>query len=76
MDGCATEKLRFETPVKLLLEAAFDGGRLPSDGGLTWLAGMDNELGMCKAVGEHILEWRTRRGRYKTSEHKVGPPPR
>jgi hypothetical protein len=28
MKDCATNKLRFETPTPLALEAAFDGGRL------------------------------------------------
>jgi hypothetical protein len=27
-DDCATSRMRFETPAKLVLEAAFDGGRL------------------------------------------------
>lgn len=38
MADCATSKMRFETQAELALEAAFDGGRLTSDGGLTWLA--------------------------------------
>jgi len=65
MNDCATSKMRFETSTKLALEAAFDGGRLTSDGGLTWLAEMDKELGVvCKAVAKHLPEWRTRRGRH------------
>ena len=44
MSDCATQKIRFETPTPLALEAAFDGGRLTSDGGLTWLAEVDEEL--------------------------------
>jgi hypothetical protein len=56
--------MRFETPAKLALEAAFDGGRLTSDGGLTWLAEVDKELGVCQAMAEHIPEWRSRRGRH------------
>jgi hypothetical protein len=44
MSDCATQKkIRFETPASLALEAAFDGGRLTSDGGLTWLAEVDGE---------------------------------
>jgi hypothetical protein len=31
MSDCATPKIRFETPSPLVLEAAFDGGRLTSD---------------------------------------------
>jgi hypothetical protein len=38
MSDCATSGLRFETSTNLALEVAFDGGRLTSDGGLTWLA--------------------------------------
>jgi hypothetical protein len=49
---------------KFALEAAFDGGRLTSDGGLTWLAEMNKELGVCKAVAKHLLEWQTRIGRH------------
>lgn len=64
MSDCATQKMRFETSTKLAIEAAFDGGRLTSDGGLTWLAEMDEELGVCQAMAEHIPQWRTRRGRH------------
>src|SRR5829696_7110455 len=64
MSDCATQKIRFETPTPLALEAAFDGGRLTSDGGLTWLAEVDRELGLCQAMAEHIPEWRSRRGRH------------
>jgi hypothetical protein len=64
MDDCATSRMRFETPAKLALEGAFDGGRLTSDGGLTWLAEVDKELGVCQAMAEHIPEWPSRRGRH------------
>jgi hypothetical protein len=64
MSDCATPKIRFETPTPLALEAAFDGGRLTSDGGLSWLARMDSEMGLCQAVSECVPEWRTRRGRH------------
>jgi hypothetical protein len=64
MDDCATSRMRFETPAKLALEAAFDGGRLTSDGGLSWLAEVDKELGVCEAMAKHIPEWRSRRGRH------------
>lgn len=36
--GCAITPTRFDTPADLALEAAFDGGRLTSEGGLPWLA--------------------------------------
>ncbi len=48
----------------LALEAAFDGGRLTSDGGLLWLARVDSELGLCEAISECVPEWRTRKGRH------------
>ncbi len=57
MDDCATQKMRFET-TPLALEAAFDGGRLTSDGGLIWLAIADEELGLCEGIASHIPEWR------------------
>jgi Transposase DDE domain group 1 len=62
MQDCATDAMRFETHDSLALEAAFDGGRLTSDGGLVWLAEMDEELGLCEAISEHVKEWRNRRG--------------
>jgi len=56
--------MRFETQTALALDAAFDGGRLTSDGGLVWLAEADEELGLCEAVSECVPEWRKRRGRH------------
>ena len=50
--------LRFATPTRLPLEAAFDGGRLTSDGGLPWLAEADAALGLCTALAAGIPEWR------------------
>jgi hypothetical protein len=64
MEDCATTTIRFETPTALVLEAAFDGGRVTSDGGLNWLAKMDSELGLCQAIAECVPEWRTRRGHH------------
>jgi hypothetical protein len=61
---CATQKTSFETPTALVLEAAFDGGRLTSDGGLVWLAEADEELGLCQSVAGCIQEWRKREGRH------------
>ncbi len=57
MEDSATYPLRFET-APLELEAAFDGGRITSDGGLLWLAQTDRDLGLCEAVAEHVPEWR------------------
>ena len=67
MRDCATPKIRFETPTALPLEAAFDGGRITSDGGLLWLAKADLQLGLCEAISEHIPEWRKRKGLYSLS---------
>jgi hypothetical protein len=64
MTDCATQKTCFETQTALALEAAFDGGRLTSDGGLLWLAKTDSELGLCEAISEHVPEWRKRQGRH------------
>ena len=55
MSDCATPTLRFETPTPLALEAAFDGGRISSDGGLLWLARVDSEMGSCEAIPEHVF---------------------
>ena len=64
MTDCATQKMRFETQTALALEAAFDGGRITSDGGLVWLAEADSELGLCEAISESVPEWRKRKGRH------------
>lgn len=58
MADCATASIRFDTPTTLALEAAFDGGRLTSDGGLPWLATVDADLGVCEALAAHVPEWR------------------
>jgi hypothetical protein len=60
MEDSAIHPLRFET-VPLELEAAFDGGRITSDGGLLWLAHIDRDLGLCEAIAEHVPEWRGER---------------
>jgi Transposase DDE domain group 1 len=64
MTDCATSGMRFGTQTALALEAAFDGGRITSDGGLMWLSEADSELGLCEAISEHVPEWRKRRGRH------------
>jgi hypothetical protein len=64
MSDCATPPMRFETPTPLALEAAFDEGRITSDGGLLWLSKMDSELGLCQRISECVPEWRNRRGRH------------
>jgi hypothetical protein len=64
VNDCATQKMRFETQSALALEAAFDGGRITSDGGLLWLAEADSELGLCEALASCVPEWRKRQGRH------------
>ncbi len=64
MNDCATSQMRFETDCALSLEAAFDGGRITSDGGLVWLDRVDSEMALCEAISECVPEWRTRRGRH------------
>jgi hypothetical protein len=59
----ATIGTRFGTS-PLPLEAAFDGGRLTSDGGLCWLAEVDRELAICEAIAEHVPDWRRSSARH------------
>jgi hypothetical protein len=51
---------RFGTQVGLPLEAAFDAGRLTSDGGLAWVSEADQALGLCEGLAACIPEWRQR----------------
>jgi Transposase DDE domain group 1 len=53
----ATAPVTFAT-APLPLVAAFDGGRLTSDGGLPWLAEADAALGLCAACAAGVPEWR------------------
>jgi hypothetical protein len=54
----ATSRYTFATATALALEAAFDGGRLTSDGGLPWLAEAEEALGVCRALAACVPEWR------------------
>jgi hypothetical protein len=58
MPESTSATLRFEGLSGLPLEAAFDAGRLTSDGGLPWLAEADRELGLCEALAAEVPEWR------------------
>ena len=58
MSERTTRRLRFATTAGLPLLAAFDGGRLTSDGGLPWVAEADAALGLCDALAACIPEWR------------------
>jgi hypothetical protein len=59
----ATDHLSFAVPAALPLEGNFLGGRLTSDGGLTWLAEAEQTIGVCAAFAAVIPDWRSRRGR-------------
>lgn len=58
MSYSATAMFRFATRTDYLLEAAFDGGRLTSDGGLPWLAEADTALGLCTTIARCLTDWR------------------
>jgi len=58
MVDSATRLHRFPTLTGVPLEAAFDAGRLTSDGGLPWLAEADQALGLCAALAACVPEWR------------------
>jgi hypothetical protein len=60
MTNSATSGYTFPTATALPLHAAFDGGRLTSDGGLPWLAEADTALGLCALIAHYVPEWRTR----------------
>lgn len=57
MEHDATRGYQFATG-PLPLVAAFDGGRLTSDGGLPWLATVDAKLGVSQRLAAVIPEWR------------------
>src|SRR5215212_3430777 len=61
----AAPRYTFAMAAPLPLEAAFDGWRLTSDGGLPWLAGAEAALGVCAAFAAGVPEWR--RGRVQHS---------
>jgi hypothetical protein len=58
MSHATIPPIPFETACGLPLEAAFDAGRLTSDGGLPWLAEADQALGLVEALAACIPEWR------------------
>ena len=61
---CATASYTFPTATSQPLHAAFDGGRLTSDGGLPWLAEADTALGLCARIAACVPEWRKRPGHH------------
>ena len=54
----STPTMRLPTRAGVPLVAAFDGGRLTSDGGLPWLAEADAALGLCTTLTQCIPDWR------------------
>ena len=62
----ATPSYTFATPTAVPLHAAFDGGRLTSDGGLPWLAEAEAAVGICALIAAHVPEWRRR-----TAQHSL-----
>ena len=60
MRHSATARLRFRSLAAggVPVHAAFDAGRLSSDGGLLWLAEADRALGLCADLAGRIPEWR------------------
>src|ERR1051326_3931321 len=54
----ATPTYTFRTSSGLALEVCFDGGRLTSDGGLPWLRGAEERVGVCAALAACVPEWR------------------
>src|ERR687885_580229 len=60
----ATPSALFATSTRLPLQAAFDGGRLTSDGGLPWLAEADTALGLCALIASCVPDWRKRTGQH------------
>ena len=58
------DRIGFRTLAGVPLVAAFDGGRLTSDGGLPWLAEADAALDLCATVAAGIPDWRRGPGRH------------
>jgi Transposase DDE domain group 1 len=58
MVDSATRAYWFPALAGMPLEAAFEAGRLTSDGGLPWLAQADQALGLCAALAACVPDWR------------------
>src|SRR5438105_2664220 len=54
----AMAPFRFAARAGVPLDAALDGGVLPSDGGLPWLVEADQHLGICAAFAAGLPDWR------------------
>lgn len=64
MPQSATDPIVFPSLGPVPLDIDFLGGRLTSDGGLTWIAEADAALGLTTALAAVIPDWRTRRSRH------------
>jgi len=58
MSQSTPDRISFLTLAGAPLVAAFDGGRLTSDGGLPWLAEADAALDLCATLARCIPDWR------------------
>ena len=70
--------VRFGTQIGEPLTAAFDAGRLTSDGGLPWVSEADQALGLGEALAACIPEWRQRVVRHPLAtlvRQRVDPQP-
>ncbi|MFL5287376.1 MAG: IS1380 family transposase [Rhodopila sp.] len=64
MDQSATAVLTFAPPAPLPLAVDFQGGRLTSDGGWSWVAEADAALGLTAALAAVLPDPRRRQGRH------------
>ena len=64
MSQSATAALVFAPPAPLPLAVDFQGGRLTSDGGWSWVAEADAALGLTAALAAVLPDHRRRRGRH------------
>jgi hypothetical protein len=64
MNECRTAPIRFAGRTGVPMEVDFLGGQVTSDGGLAWLAEVDDALGLTTALAAVIPDWRTRRGQH------------
>ena len=68
MPQSATGSVSFASATPLPMTVDFQGGRLTSDGGWTWVAEADATLGLTEALASSLSEHRTRRGRHTIQE--------
>jgi hypothetical protein len=68
MSQCATSPLGFAPPIPLPVVVEFQGGRLTSDGGWTWVAEADAALRLTSALAAVVPDHRRRRRRHTLLE--------